>query len=389
MFLSQLRSQPTISWVAFAWPDGSFFAGHKLGDGVIEMLEITARPQDPDRSLRICRQRSQAQGKPGRGHQLFRHRSGMVSRGDAVQRRTLDDADHASQRRSAGGRVLRADRHRQKPRRRHRHHHRTDAGLEFPVAAHGRKIGRRLHPRPGRQGVAAPDPSRRGDAAEDRPSAVSGRGRCDPQRRAPTIPAKASRFTPGDAGRQSLSGGADADLVSGLVAGDSRAGIGISRPGADDDPEFADRPRGADRVCRIAVGMARPAPDRRTPDQGGERDQACRALRSGQGAAASVAADRDRKSLRRHRRHGAGARRVPEIHPGRSGEAADQRRQWRAARRRGTADERDVHRSRRLYRHVGAARRPHHSAAVALFRRRLGADPGAEAAPSTNSSAMP
>ncbi len=50
VFLSQLRSQPTISWVAFAWPDGAFFAGHKLGDGVIEMLEITG-----DRKIRINR----------------------------------------------------------------------------------------------------------------------------------------------------------------------------------------------------------------------------------------------------------------------------------------------------------------------------------------------
>lgn len=48
VFLSQLQSQPTISWVAFGWPDGSFFAGHKLGDSGIEMLEITA-----DRKLRI------------------------------------------------------------------------------------------------------------------------------------------------------------------------------------------------------------------------------------------------------------------------------------------------------------------------------------------------
>ena len=178
----------------------------------------------------------------------------------------------------------------------------------------------------------------------------------------------------GDAGRQGLSGGADADLVSGLVAGDGRAGVGISRTGADDDPESADRAGGADRVRRAAVGMARPAPDRCTPDQGGQRDQACRALRPRQGAAASVAADRDRKPLRRDRRHGAGACRVPEIHSGRSGQAADQRRQRRAPRRRDTADERDVHRSRRLHRHVGAARRPHHSAAVALFRLRLGAD---------------
>jgi adenylate cyclase len=50
VFLSQLRSQPTISWVAFAWPDGSFFAGHKLGNGVIEMLEISG-----DRKIRINR----------------------------------------------------------------------------------------------------------------------------------------------------------------------------------------------------------------------------------------------------------------------------------------------------------------------------------------------
>src|SRR2546423_5899259 len=50
VFQSQLLSQPTISWVAFAWPDGSFFAGHKLGDAVIEMLEI-----NPDRKLRVNR----------------------------------------------------------------------------------------------------------------------------------------------------------------------------------------------------------------------------------------------------------------------------------------------------------------------------------------------
>ena len=50
VFLSQLRSQPTISWVAFGWPDGAFFAGHKLGNGVIEMLEITG-----DRKIAINR----------------------------------------------------------------------------------------------------------------------------------------------------------------------------------------------------------------------------------------------------------------------------------------------------------------------------------------------
>jgi adenylate cyclase len=50
VFRSQLLSQPTISWVAFGWPDGSFFAGHKLGNNIIEMIEIT-----PDHNLRINR----------------------------------------------------------------------------------------------------------------------------------------------------------------------------------------------------------------------------------------------------------------------------------------------------------------------------------------------
>ncbi|WP_426436151.1 adenylate/guanylate cyclase domain-containing protein [Bradyrhizobium genosp. P] len=47
VFKSQLLSQSTISWVAFGWPDGSFFAGHKLGDAVIEMIEIA-----PDGKMR-------------------------------------------------------------------------------------------------------------------------------------------------------------------------------------------------------------------------------------------------------------------------------------------------------------------------------------------------
>lgn len=40
VFLSQLQSQPEISWVAFGWPDDTFFAAHKLGDSRIEMMEI-------------------------------------------------------------------------------------------------------------------------------------------------------------------------------------------------------------------------------------------------------------------------------------------------------------------------------------------------------------
>src|SRR3974390_1882200 len=41
VFLSQLQSQATISWAAFGWPDGSFFAAPKLGDRHLEMMEIS------------------------------------------------------------------------------------------------------------------------------------------------------------------------------------------------------------------------------------------------------------------------------------------------------------------------------------------------------------
>jgi adenylate cyclase len=40
VFLSQIQAQPSLSWVAFGWPDSSFFASHKLGDGELEMMEI-------------------------------------------------------------------------------------------------------------------------------------------------------------------------------------------------------------------------------------------------------------------------------------------------------------------------------------------------------------
>jgi adenylate cyclase len=51
VFLSQLQAQPTISWVAFGWPDRSFFAAHKLGDTAIEMLDVEGK----DPKLRIDR----------------------------------------------------------------------------------------------------------------------------------------------------------------------------------------------------------------------------------------------------------------------------------------------------------------------------------------------
>src|ERR1700710_2385785 len=45
VFLSQLQAQPTISWVAFGWPDGAFSAAHKLGDSAVEMVELTGGQQ--------------------------------------------------------------------------------------------------------------------------------------------------------------------------------------------------------------------------------------------------------------------------------------------------------------------------------------------------------
>ncbi|WP_171236627.1 adenylate/guanylate cyclase domain-containing protein [Ruegeria sp. HKCCA6837] len=40
VFLSQLQAQPNISWLTFGWPDGNFFAAHRLGDSGLEMMEI-------------------------------------------------------------------------------------------------------------------------------------------------------------------------------------------------------------------------------------------------------------------------------------------------------------------------------------------------------------
>src|SRR5258708_2255701 len=51
VFLSQLQSQQNISWVAFGWPDGAFFAAHKLGDLGLEMMEIN--PADGATKRRI------------------------------------------------------------------------------------------------------------------------------------------------------------------------------------------------------------------------------------------------------------------------------------------------------------------------------------------------
>jgi adenylate cyclase len=40
VFLSLLQSQPSISWVAFGWPDGNFFGARKNADESIRMVEV-------------------------------------------------------------------------------------------------------------------------------------------------------------------------------------------------------------------------------------------------------------------------------------------------------------------------------------------------------------
>ncbi|MDA7966493.1 adenylate/guanylate cyclase domain-containing protein [Ruegeria sp.] len=46
VFLSQLQAQPNISWILFGWPDGDFFAAHRLGDSGLEMIEIDDEIRD-------------------------------------------------------------------------------------------------------------------------------------------------------------------------------------------------------------------------------------------------------------------------------------------------------------------------------------------------------
>ena len=267
VFLSQLLSQPTISWVAFGWPDGSFFAGHKLGDTVIEMLEITG-----DRKLRVNRYEYE-------GNDL-RLKSSRV-----------EDTSYSVTDQEWFREAIRSNDEHWSTLTTHPNGERLAAAFAVPIEIDqkpaaviaiiieltrvsnflsqltvGKSAGAFILDRDGGV-VAAPDPdARRGESAEDRSSAVSGRRRRDPAVRQRLRPRQRRAVSfPGDAGGESLSGGADADFVPGLVAGDGRAGVGIPRAGADDDPQVADRPCGLDRRCRAVVGLARAAPDRRRP----------------------------------------------------------------------------------------------------------------------------
>jgi adenylate cyclase len=51
VFLSLLQSQPTVSWVAFGWPDGNFFGARKDSDEGIRMVEVRHGAEGPQPDL--------------------------------------------------------------------------------------------------------------------------------------------------------------------------------------------------------------------------------------------------------------------------------------------------------------------------------------------------
>jgi adenylate cyclase len=51
VFLSLLQSQPSISWVAFGWPDGNFFGARKDPDEGIRMVEVRHGADGPEPDL--------------------------------------------------------------------------------------------------------------------------------------------------------------------------------------------------------------------------------------------------------------------------------------------------------------------------------------------------
>ncbi len=52
-FLSALQSQPSVGWVAFAWPDGDFFGAEKRGERGIAMVEVRPEGEEKIRQRRV------------------------------------------------------------------------------------------------------------------------------------------------------------------------------------------------------------------------------------------------------------------------------------------------------------------------------------------------
>ena len=51
IFLAQLHAQPALSWIAFGWPDGSFFSVHESRHGRLEVSDIPMGPMPRQRRI--------------------------------------------------------------------------------------------------------------------------------------------------------------------------------------------------------------------------------------------------------------------------------------------------------------------------------------------------
>src|SRR5690349_18293690 len=62
VFLALLTSQPSLSWVSFGFPNGSFFGAQKASDNKINMVEVSWDAAHQTGSLRIDRYHPEADG---------------------------------------------------------------------------------------------------------------------------------------------------------------------------------------------------------------------------------------------------------------------------------------------------------------------------------------
>ena len=306
VFLSQLQAQPTISWVAFGWPDGSFYAGHKLGDSAIEMLGMAAG----DRKLRIDE---------------------FEYAGTSIQLKTsrVVDSSYAVTDQDWYRGADQSNDERWSTLTTHPVGERPAAALAAPIDVDGTRVGvlaiiieltrvsnflsqltvgksagAFILDRDGAP-IVVPDP----DADELNPQkldhpllpvAVDALRQC--RRRLYTTKGQAFRTNVTRGGL-----GYEAVLTPISFPGWSLVTVIPSSnfsAGARHDPKTPDWPCDPDRCRRRTVGVVRAAPGGRAADQGGQRDQACRALRPRQGPTAFLAAIGNRELVRRHRRHG-------------------------------------------------------------------------------------
>ena len=154
VFLSQLQSQPGISWVAFGWPDGDVLRraqARRSGPGDDGDRAGRRRGQAARRRISGGRRRHPVREAPVRRHRLRRHRSGMVQEGHASDEPSWFEvtAHPVGLRPSIA--LCRPDRRLPETPGRSRRHHRKHAARAVPVAALGRKDRRGVHPRPRRQ----------------------------------------------------------------------------------------------------------------------------------------------------------------------------------------------------------------------------------------------